>query len=386
MRSSRIFAFSAALLAVLFSAQSSFANCISTLIPTPNVNNYNFLTGVSGTSLSDIWAVGDSQARFNDGLEETLIEHFNGVAWSVVPSPDVKDKPGNTLMAVTASSPTDAWAVGFDNDSAGQPRTLAMHWDGRSWEHVETHPWPACYGWRAFTGVSANPANARDVWAAGWALFGCNPAIDVGFAEHWDGTSWSFVKILADEVLLNAVSTTDHGAWAVGTNDIRGHSHPFIVHISRSVVTQWSAPDKCCVLNSVSALDPNDVWAVGNAERPSGARPIIEHFDGTAWSSIPSPATTGDVGLNSVFAVGPADVWAVGTQGPSGNIPSGYLTLVEHWDGLKWSIVQSASEGVNDFLFGVYGSNNRVFAAGNFGNATRKTLGTIAGCNSGALR
>ena len=58
-------------------------------------------------SPSDAWAVGFYQ---DTGLDQTLIEHWDGSAWTVVPSPNVAEFD-NVLNAVRAKSATDIWAV-----------------------------------------------------------------------------------------------------------------------------------------------------------------------------------------------------------------------------------------------------------------------------------
>src|SRR5207249_3972914 len=61
------------------------------------------------------------------------------------------------------------------------------------------------------------------------------------------------------------------------------------------------------MLNSVTALASNDVWAVG----VSG----VIHWDGTAWSIVSSP----NVGvLKSVSAISTNNVWAVGSYNNGG--------------------------------------------------------------------
>src|SRR6185437_7900053 len=66
-------------------------------------------------------------------------------------------------------------------------------------------------------------------------------------------------------------------------------------------------------LFNVTALSRDDVWAVG-AYGSQTARTLIEHFDGTRWSVIPSP-TVGKYAnfLYGLAAVSPRDIWAVGT-------------------------------------------------------------------------
>src|SRR5438270_13536251 len=80
------------------------------VVPSPNVGtNDNVLQGVAATSGTNAWAVGD---YLNSDLTsyETLIEHWDGAAWTVVLSPNVG--PEDYLQGVVATSETDAWAVG----------------------------------------------------------------------------------------------------------------------------------------------------------------------------------------------------------------------------------------------------------------------------------
>ncbi|HLJ80894.1 MAG TPA: hypothetical protein VKT52_05360, partial [Ktedonobacterales bacterium] len=106
-------------------------------------------------------------------------------------------------------------------------------------------------------------------------------------------------------------------------------------------------------LNAVATV-PNSaqVWAVGEyVDATSGNwQTLIERFDGTRWSIVPSPnVLSADNYLTSVAAISPNSVWAVGYSGS--NNP---LTLIEHWNGTSWSIVASPSvpQTVN-FLYGV---------------------------------
>src|SRR5438105_4684771 len=79
------------------------------LSPNPS-STENLLFGVSTVSPTDAWAVGD-YVDDATGHRDTLILHWNGTAWSQIPSPN--PSPGmNELFAVSADSATDAWAVG----------------------------------------------------------------------------------------------------------------------------------------------------------------------------------------------------------------------------------------------------------------------------------
>ena len=80
---------------------------------------------------------------------------------------------GNTINAVTALSVNDAWAVGYQNDNnLNDSRSLTQHWDGLSWKTIPSpNPGntPACNNTanvlNAVTAIATN-----DVWAVGFSL------------------------------------------------------------------------------------------------------------------------------------------------------------------------------------------------------------------------
>jgi len=75
------------------------------------------------------------------------------------------------------------------------------------------------------------------------------------------------------------------------------------------------------------------------------------HWDGSAWTSVPSGTTDF---LTGVWGSGANDVWAVGGGG----------TIV-HWDGSAWT---SASSCARNDLTGVWGSGaSAVWAVGGLG-------------------
>src|SRR5437016_5171251 len=70
------------------------------VIPSPNPGvSGNELISVAVVAANDVWAVGDITA--GNGASQTLIEHWNGTAWSVVASPSPSPFH-NVLNGVTA--------------------------------------------------------------------------------------------------------------------------------------------------------------------------------------------------------------------------------------------------------------------------------------------
>jgi hypothetical protein len=265
-------------------------------VPSPNRagHTHNVLHGVSGTSSSDVWAVGFS----HDGTlpSRTLIQHWDGTQWTIVPSPSPQDQL-NELRAVAAISADDAWAVGFKSGSQTQEPidTFVLHWDGSSWTQV---PSPNLAGGaNQLFGITA--VSADDIWAVGFAAGG-------PLAMHWNGSTWSLVPVARDAGLgtdwLTGVSgKAADDVWAVGQG--KGvFSNQTFATLRHWDGTRWT--DKVCraasasnppdgyegggpdaYFTGISATARDDVWAVG----VRGSGPIILHWDGAAWTTVTHP-------------------------------------------------------------------------------------------------
>ena len=103
--------------------------------PNPGVH-WNGLAAVAATSSRHAWAVGAFRGAAKGRL--TLNERWTGTQWNQVFSPN----PGpmrNQLRGVTATSPSDVWAVGdySTTKGAGPGDSLIIHWDGRGWSQPE---------------------------------------------------------------------------------------------------------------------------------------------------------------------------------------------------------------------------------------------------------
>jgi hypothetical protein len=67
--------------------------------------------------VSSCVGVGYYQAA--NGLVETLVEQWNGEAWTVVPSPNPSGATVSTMSGVSCTAATTCTAVGYDDNSAG---------------------------------------------------------------------------------------------------------------------------------------------------------------------------------------------------------------------------------------------------------------------------
>jgi hypothetical protein len=99
-----------------------------------------------------------------DSSSKTLIEHWNGTVWSIVPSP--APGSGSDLTGVTTSNAAnDVWAVGTDEPAgATQAQTLTLNWNGTAWVTVASPN--ASSGFSVLNSVATTP-DATIVQAVG---------------------------------------------------------------------------------------------------------------------------------------------------------------------------------------------------------------------------
>lgn len=114
-----------------------------TQVSTPNTGEGdNELNGVVALSPDNVWAVGDSTPGLTgQSATVTLVEHYNGKEWSIVPSPNVgpaNQFQSNRLFGITGTAANDLWAFGsyFASDGSGHQMTLLLHWNGTDWKIV----------------------------------------------------------------------------------------------------------------------------------------------------------------------------------------------------------------------------------------------------------
>lgn len=288
------------------------------LTPNEGTGN-NVLTAISARSSQDIWAVGNAQDR-------SLSLHFDGSAWTIVPSPN--REYGVRLEDVVAIGENDAWAVGWSGSNGSvDDENVAMHWDGTAWSIVPT-PQPGGADVDRLLAVDA--AGPNDVWATGF--HGIYPD-DHSVILHWDGTAWNEVAHDCDTQsgLTGITVVSAANVWAVG--------HAETCHYDGSSWTEVPSPQPrpehyeiWYPLEDVSAVSPKDVWAVGARviqffEYPE-FQSFAEHWDGTEWTRVVNMPGTHLYGVEAVSA---HDVWAVGTDS--------YGPLIVHFDGSAWSEV-----------------------------------------------
>ena len=94
------------------------------------------------------------------------------------------------------------------------------------------------------------------------------------------------------------------------------------------------------VLSGVSCASASDCTAVGWHVHTTGgpSRTLIESWNGTTWSIVPSRNPRSVSSLNDVSCVSASDCTAVGSDTGAGIASK---TLVESWNGTTWTVVPS---------------------------------------------
>lgn len=268
------------------------------------------LIDVSAVSTTNVWTVGFYEPK----AVLPLAEHWNGSSFEAVAVP----RPGRemtSLATVAAVAPGDVWAAGTFGI---RRRALVLHWNGSRWRRA-TLPLAAWHA-QIFDAAAIAP---DDVWMVGETIRHRTRTL------HYNGKRWSIVPSVNPSSTVDRLrgvsATSSSDVWAVGTFNHDKHAHPLIEHWNGTAWTVSPSPVSVSVLEAVTAITPVDAWAVGYTPIDVAA----EHWDGTAWTAVPpAPVGAGD-DLAGVAASGPTDVWAVGF--------TFHPPLAEHWNGTRWS-------------------------------------------------
>lgn len=281
-----------------------------------------------GQDLLAAWAAAPGDL-YTAGHGGTIL-HWNGVAWSAMPTPTQK-----TIFALHGTSPTDLWAVGGDPYTQSPTnRCLVMHYDGRTWTE---YPPPTFAGYTyTMNAVWANRPD--DVWATQ----------DGGtYVAHFDGKAWELVPpgfTLNLEGSFRAVTGVgnDHVYFA-GT-------HGQIVHRDHGT---WRLEQKlesgnfsANILGCLWALDAEHVYVGGSWSQFSRRR-----ADAT-WEALPVPSGGPfGIGIMRIWGTSATDVYLVAVQSILRFDGTTVRELADFSLGMRrqWF----AADGIADRLYGV---------------------------------
>src|SRR5215471_20892255 len=238
-----------------------------------------------------------------------------GLTWSVVPSPNRKaNPPENQLLGVTCLSATSCTAVGYGakkdlNNTLVEPKTLVERWNGTAWSIV---PSPNRAGLDELQGVSCVSASACT--AVGFSA--ASPKSRFSYRtliETWNGAAWSIVP--------SRNPGTGRGNFLYGVSCVTAAFCAAVGHYGQCCTAKenpiteiwngstWSVapnPQKLhnADLSSVSCVSATACTAVGSHHRasPLARGTLVESWNGSSWSVVPSPDAGGASAKNFLLS------------------------------------------------------------------------------------
>ena len=329
-----------ALLPLAVASASAAPTCEWTLFPTLDpYRTGNQLVAVAGTGASDVWEVG---ASFRKTLSLGYVLHWNGSTWTAYKEADPL-KFGGQFSGVAAPAAGDVWAVGSQYGASGYRKSQAAieHWTGSQFAVVAA---PAVQNSATVLyGVAAFGSN--DIWAAGGSQ--ATGALEQSYLIHWDGSAWTQAaspnvpKFSTNLTAVAGSSSTD--VWSVGdAYGIPSSNYQTLAEhwdgSAWTIVPTQTPTGHSGRLNAVTALSPTDAWAVGQYVNGSSLVPLTEHWNGSGWTTVPAPDPGGgSVFLLGVTAVSSTEVWAVGEIARGKRV----VTYALRWDGTAWKVAKS---------------------------------------------
>jgi hypothetical protein len=248
-------------------------------------------------------------------------------AWAIVGGPRLA--PNNALNGVVAVSARLAWAVGiegFSSNGATPGRPVIERWNGRSWSVTQLpSAWPG-----GFAAVTAS--SASDAWALGQEQSGTREHL-----LHWNGRRWAEIAFPGTPGTfygdLGITAAPGGRAWLIASPNLS--SQLFAWNGTRWGRQAYPCPARLCILGQIRARTGSDAWAVGNYVNQSGSGgPLALHWTGRSWRETAVPFVRFGY-LTGVFAVSRTSAWAVGA------VFNTRTMLLYHWNGTAWRRVRT---------------------------------------------
>jgi hypothetical protein len=214
----------------------------STTLPIDNA----FFASVSGTSASDVWAVG-GYGRGRTRQSKALLEHWNGSTWTQA---NVPTDLLSTMRQVVDVAPNNVYALSIRHQFVA----YIWHFDGTAWTPISRvagfdPPVPAA--------IAATPS---DLWyAPRGASF-----VSQYHLEHWNGTGWAPVDTTYYANVASLATGANGTLWSAGKT--RGGSFIYLARDAHRVTT----PEVKGTLKAVATG-----FGLGFAIGESNAGPII---------------------------------------------------------------------------------------------------------------
>jgi hypothetical protein len=246
------------------------------------------------------------------------------------------------LNAVTCPTTTNCIAVG-NYSTKSWSRTLIEQWNGTTWAII----------------ASPNPPGQTLATLSGVACVSSTSCLAVGnystkswsrtLVERWNGTTWSIVTSpnphgLTYAALDGVACPSATSCIAVGNYSTKSWSRTLIEQWNGTTWAIAASPNppglNFAIVGSISCPAATTCHAVGLYMTSGRTRTLVEQWNGSRWSIVASPNPVPGVlefaGLGAVACTGNADCYAVGFAVTTTG--AGSRELIEHWNGSSWSI------------------------------------------------
>jgi hypothetical protein len=244
----------------------------------------------------------------------------------------------NAMTGVSCVSADDCTAIGNQSSVIDLSRSeFAYHWNGTTWTGTQIYfsGGPTGYG-SALSGVSCVAEGL---------------CIAVGtFLAQWNGSTWTTSTLPSADSLngVSCLSTTF--CMAVGTQQPGAAAQTLVEDWNGSTWSVVPSPNQGGfdnVLNGITCTSSTSCLAVGSANDGTVNQTLVEQWNGATWTIEASPDTSSTVEnvLNGVSCVSPTACKAVGASGSVAN--STEEPLIESWDGSAWSMDTGPSVSPN---------------------------------------
>ncbi len=273
-----------------------------------------------------------AEAQVNAGRAEK--KEVADIKWTKLYGEEYNYIPDEDLSGISGNSPNDVYAVGDDGK--------IIHFDGKKWSHLAKHTNEDLKAvWVNEEAVFAvgnngtiirngslepNSPTKKNINAV-WGTFQ-KDKINVfavgngGAIVHFNGEKWSPMDSPAKNDTINL-----NGVWGNHINNIYavGDSGTILYYNGET----WSQLNtSLCFLKEISL---QAVW--GNATNDVfivGAAGTIIHYDGVQWYPMKSPTKNN---LHDIQGTSSSDIYAVGDSG-----------TVLHYNGEEWSSVKDSTK------------------------------------------
>ncbi len=251
---------------------------------------------VSASGRANAWAAGVTGSSGAPDTGRPTVARWHNGTWR--PGSLPSGLSGGLLIAVSADSAKDAWAV----SALGG---YALHWNGTRWSVARR--WPEGSLRQEFTGIQA--FGPRNVWAFGGP--GAYPGLGTW---HLHGTSWTKVASGPGAGIVSASALSPTDMWAIGSTSAPQDS---IVHYTGTWRLVRSSALSRLQFSGITALAAGNVWAVATKPGTPNVAYAVHLRNGTwvrtrlPWAVNPIRVAADGHGGIWLTALGTHAAWAI---------------------------------------------------------------------------